>query len=53
MALFRFYEDHETYVIVLNLGSEIELIDLHDVISELPSNLEVVTASINAGYRTG
>ncbi|XP_065224683.1 maltase 1-like [Planococcus citri] len=49
----RSYNKHETYITVLNLGTEIELIDLHDVISDLPSNLEVVVASVNAGYVKG
>ncbi|XP_065203780.1 maltase 2-like [Planococcus citri] len=52
-AFVRSLNSYETYVTVLNLGSEIELIDLHDVISELPENLEVAVASVNAGYQSG
>ncbi|XP_065205958.1 maltase 2-like [Planococcus citri] len=52
-AFTRSYRRHETYITVLNLGSEIELINLHDVISNLPSTLQVVTASVNAGYVKG
>lgn len=50
---FRSLNNHEMYIIVLNLGSEIELIDLHDVMTDLPAHLEVVAASMNAGYDTG
>ncbi|KAL6954689.1 hypothetical protein U1Q18_042189 [Sarracenia purpurea var. burkii] len=52
-AFTRSLNNNEMYITVLNLGSEIELIDLHDVISDLPVNLEVVAASVNAGYING
>ncbi|KAL6954685.1 hypothetical protein U1Q18_042185 [Sarracenia purpurea var. burkii] len=52
-AFIRSLNHHEMYITVLNLGSEIELIDLHDIINDLPTNLEVVAASVNAGYFTG
>ncbi|XP_065223615.1 alpha-glucosidase-like [Planococcus citri] len=52
-AFTRSYRRYETYITVLNLGSEIELINLHDVIGKLPSTMQVVVASVNAGYVKG
>ncbi|XP_065222591.1 maltase A3-like [Planococcus citri] len=52
-AFTRSYRRYETYITVLNLGSEIEPVNLHDVISNLPSTLQVVVASVNAGFVKG
>ncbi|XP_065221389.1 maltase 2-like [Planococcus citri] len=52
-AFTRSYRRYETYITVLNVGSEIEPVNLHDVINNLPSTLQVVVASVNAGYVKG
>ncbi|XP_065222590.1 maltase 2-like [Planococcus citri] len=52
-AFTRSYRRHETYITVLNLGSEIAPVNLHVVIRNLPSTLQVVVASINAGFVKG
>lgn len=41
------------YIVILNLGTETEMFDLHDAILDLPAHLKVVVASLNAGYKSG
>ena len=41
------------YVIVLNLGMESSIVDLHTNIKHLPSTLTVALASPNSGYSKG
>ncbi|VVC30062.1 Glycoside hydrolase superfamily,Glycosyl hydrolase, family 13, catalytic domain [Cinara cedri] len=49
----RSFYDHPTYFIVVNFGSEIEVIDLLKVRDTLPLTLKVKISSINSGYITG
>ena len=50
--VYRAYRQSK-YVIVLNLGTENNLIDLHSNIDDLPATLNVVAASPNSGYTKG
>ncbi|XP_065222155.1 maltase 2-like [Planococcus citri] len=52
LAFTRTYHQ-STYVIVLNLGMESSLVDLHSSISNLPTTLLVEAASPNSGYKKG
>lgn len=51
-AFTRTFESAETYVIVLNLGTEMEVIDLSGI-QNLPAYLKVVIPTINSGYKAG
>ena len=49
---YRIYRETK-YVIVLNLGTENTLVDLHSTINDLPLHLTVAAASPNSGYNKG
>ncbi|XP_039296338.1 maltase 2 [Nilaparvata lugens] len=52
-AFVRRHADNDTYVVVINCGSEREVVVLRDEISRLPDYLEVVVPSLNSGYKIG
>ncbi|XP_050543464.1 maltase 2-like isoform X6 [Daktulosphaira vitifoliae] len=49
----RSYTDHPTYVVLINLGSEMEIINLRHIRRSLPEILMVKVSSINSGFVTG
>ncbi|XP_025200270.1 maltase A1-like [Melanaphis sacchari] len=49
----RSFYDHPTYFILINLGSEIETVDLTKARNTLPQILKIKVSSINSGYVTG
>ncbi|XP_050420932.1 maltase 2-like [Adelges cooleyi] len=49
----RSYYDHPTYFVIINLGSEMETINLLNARNTLPDILKVKISSINSGYVTG
>ncbi|KAK7602486.1 hypothetical protein V9T40_008075 [Parthenolecanium corni] len=52
-AFTRTLEEYNTYVVVLNLGTEYEIINLHGQIPNLRVFLKVLIASENSGYKKG
>lgn len=50
---YRSFYDHPTYFIMVNLGSEIETINLLDARDTLPLTMKVKISSVNSGYVTG
>lgn len=50
---FRTLQGGEFYVAVFNLGSETNIVNLHDEIEHMPLLMKVRVASINAGYKKG
>ncbi|RZF46930.1 hypothetical protein LSTR_LSTR013242 [Laodelphax striatellus] len=52
-AFVRRYENNDTFVVVINCGSEREVVVLRDEISRLTDFLEVVVPSLNSGYKIG
>lgn len=53
LDFFRTLEEYNTYVVVLNLGTEYEIINLHGQIPNLRVFLKVLIASENSGYKKG
>lgn len=53
MICYRSFYDHPTYFIVVNFGSEIEIVNLLKFRSTLPTTMKVKVSSINSGYVTG
>lgn len=51
-AFTRTFENAEIYVVVVNIGTETEIIDL-SVIPYLPPYLKILVSTINAGYKPG
>ncbi|XKL69529.1 hypothetical protein PGB90_007298 [Kerria lacca] len=52
-AFTRTLQGGEFYVAVFNLGSETNIVNLHDEIEHMPLLMKVRVASINAGYKKG
>ena len=46
-------KDEDTFVVIINLGSEEESIDLQSQIDYLPETVTVHTSSINSEFETG
>lgn len=46
-------EGEDSYVLVINLGSEYESIKLSDQIKSLPDMMKVHTASVNSAIKNG
>lgn len=53
LAFTRKLPGNETYVIVINSGTEREIVHLEETITGLPKNLSVVVSSMNSGYIDG
>ncbi|XP_075235517.1 maltase A3-like [Lycorma delicatula] len=53
LAFTRRLPGNESYVIVVNFGSEMEVILLKESIPNLPDKLSVAVSSINSGYKDG
>ncbi|XP_065203778.1 maltase A3-like [Planococcus citri] len=52
-AFTRSLEDRETFLMITNLGTETEIVDLHISIKGLPAHMKVEIASQNSGYKNG
>ncbi|XP_065225005.1 alpha-glucosidase-like isoform X2 [Planococcus citri] len=52
-AYTRKLEGRESYVMIYNLGSETEFVDLNDSIDDLPEFMTIEVASPNSGYQVG
>lgn len=50
---YRSFYDHPTYFVVVNFGSEIEIVNLIKFRDTLPTTMKVKISSINSGYVTG
>lgn len=53
MVYYRSFYDHPTYFIVVNLGTEIETVNLLKFRDTLPIIMKVKISSINSGFITG
>lgn len=53
LALTRSYPDHATFVVLLNLGSEIAIPNLIEHRPSLPEYMSVVVPSVNSNYKHG
>lgn len=49
---YRTINGSEIYVVILNIGTETELIDA-SAIPKLPENLKILVSSTNSGYKPG
>lgn len=50
---FRSFYDHPTFFVVINFGSELEVVDIQTARPTLPDILKVKISSTNSGYVTG
>uniref|UniRef100_A0A8D9FIB2 alpha-glucosidase n=1 Tax=Cacopsylla melanoneura TaxID=428564 RepID=A0A8D9FIB2_9HEMI len=53
LCFVRSYGDHPTYIVVMNIGSEIEYADILSIRPTMPEQLNVYTASANSGHPPG
>ncbi|XKL60458.1 hypothetical protein PGB90_007515 [Kerria lacca] len=53
LAVTRSFNDHATYAIIVNLGSEITISNLYEKRPSLPRKMSVVIPSINSNYLKG
>ncbi|XP_065216216.1 maltase 2-like [Planococcus citri] len=53
LALVRSYPDHATFVVVVNLGSEITISNLIDFRPSLPEYMSVAVPSVNSNHKHG
>lgn len=53
LAIERMMDGEDSYVLVINLGSEYESIKLSDQIKSLPDMMRVHTASVNSAIKNG
>ncbi|XP_075210558.1 alpha-glucosidase-like [Lycorma delicatula] len=53
LAFSRKLPGNESYVILINFGSEMEIILIGEVIPNFPDKLSVAISSINSGYKDG
>lgn len=51
-AFTRTFANAETYVVIVNIGTETEIFDL-SVIPNMPASLKILVATINSGYTSG
>lgn len=49
----RSLEDHETYVVILNLGAREETLNIHDLVKGFADYSEVVLAGAETAYDIG
>lgn len=50
---FRSFYDHPTFFVVINFGSELEIVNIKEARPTLPQIVKVKISSINSGYVTG
>nr|WEY18728.1 maltase A3-like protein [Bactericera cockerelli] len=53
LCFVRSYKDHPTYIVVINIGSEIEYADILTIRPSLPEQLNVYAASKNSDHEPG
>lgn len=53
LLVFRSFYDHPTFFIVINFGSEEEVVNIKKVRPTLPETIKIKISSVNSGFVTG